>query len=534
MASSLLQEISALDSQDPLQNLVDATLRLTEADRVVLILFDWEAKEVRHFLRGGPGWPEVMTTVGFDELSAGLSGWALREAQIAYSPKDLPDPRESPEVQKRRRDTHCGSILVAPLITRGGPLGTMTAINRLDQEDFSPEKREQFSLLALYAARVIELEQSKTSADKARLEASTAIKSKLNFLSNLSHELRTPLNGILGFSSLLDSTILDPAQKNMVHTIVQSGQRLLATVDNILELAQLEAGQFHLENSPFSPRMVLDSVVARYRELAADKPIDWKVTLDPNLPPILEGDAVRLGQAWNHVLSNAVKFTDQGAITVHLEALEPFPGQHKLILNVQDTGIGLDSDRAGKWFVPFHQEDGSLTRKFGGTGLGLALCDRITRQMGGGISLYGEPQAGTKVRVWVHLGSGISPESPPAGNYRILLEDSDPVSRLVLVKLLEKERHRVDIAFDLDQALERVRSSPYEIVIVGMEDSEAPQLRHLEAEAAEHGYHLIGLSPVGSAVNQQRTTPWSGYLLKPASYLDVKTVLSQCTPRKKR
>jgi signal transduction histidine kinase len=535
MASPLFQEISTLDSLEPsldgtaaqslaLQALVDSAVRLLDADRVTLILFDWKARQVSRLVRGGPGWADVLGTVGFDELTRGLSGWVLKTGRVARSPKDVPDPRESPEVQFRRRETRCGSILVAPLGNGQRRLGTLTAINRSDQRDFSEDEARDFGVLAVFGAGMIHLAQ-------ARQEAEAAVRSKMNFLSNLSHELRTPLNGILGFSHLLSSTDLAPGQKPMVQTILESGNRLLSTVDNVLDLAQIEAGQLQLEISPFSPRSVLDAVAARYSPLAAEKGLTWTVEAASDLPAVLEGDAVRLGQAWGHILSNAVKFTPRGGITLTLGGRTTVRDWYELRLEVKDTGIGISPSPGSPGPQPFEQGDGSLTRQFGGTGLGLALCDRIVRKMGGGLSLAGEPGVGTQVQVWVELGfegQGL-PVSLPG--LRILLQNSDPVTELALVKMLEKAGHAVDLVPAPEEVESRMLPGSYDVLVVEPFLAGPGLVSRWSTLADRFDFHLVGLYPSGSEPNTE--VPWTASLFVPLTYPSVLAALDRCYSRRK-
>ena len=165
-----------------LQAIVDSATRLTGADRVSLILFDWEAGEVQQFLRGGQGWSEVMTTIGFDELSSGLSGWVLQTGEVALSPKSPPDPRESPAAQNRRRETSCGSILVAPLGRKGNHVGTITAIHRLDHSDFLPEDAEALRLFCCFATDRILFLRTQAAVLEAQTAAELANRSRTNFL----------------------------------------------------------------------------------------------------------------------------------------------------------------------------------------------------------------------------------------------------------------------------------------------------------------------------------------------------------------
>ena len=316
----------------------------------------------------------------------------------------------------------------------------------------------------------------------------------------------------------------------MVRTIAQSGQRLLSTVDNLLELAQFESGQFHLEVSPFSPESVLLSVVSKNEPLAKEKVLEWVVETRPGVPPILQGDAVRLGLAWNHILSNAVKFTDRGSISVLLEAKRLTEDRYELDLTVEDTGIGMATDRFGNGFVPFQQEDSSPTRKFGGTGLGLALTDRIARKMGGGLELWGEPGVGTRVRVRVELEmEGVGVET--VSQLRVLLQDPDPLSRLAMVGMLEKLGHRVDLVSTPQQAEERLETATYETVMVEF-PSDTVTWGRLGEAAAGRKVLLVGLAPLGFA--QPQAAAWTATIMKPVTYLELQEVLKHCLPKDKR
>jgi len=520
--------VSAGDLPTSLQALVDSVARVASADRAALILMDAKEHRIRHFVRGGEGWTGVMTTISYDELLSGLTGWSLKTGSVALSPSGVPDPRESEEVQFRRVQTHCGSILVVPLGRAGDLLGTLTLIKRLDQPDFTEEEAESMEVRAQFIAGMIRLLDAREDVARARADADAAVRSKMNFLSNLSHELRTPLNGILGFSSLLDASVLDESQKAMVQAILQSGNRLLDTVDNILELAQFEAGQFRLETSPFSPRAVFEGVVARHRASAGDKGLEWKTTMAPQLPAIVEGDAVRLGQAWSHLLSNAVKFTATGTITVHLDSQKTESGRYELVLTVEDTGIGLSSDRSGQWFSPFHQEDGSLTRKFGGTGLGLTLCHRIVRSMGGGLALWGMPGVGTRVRASVELGSEGFPGLRVPSGLRVLLQTLEPEGRLPLVKLLEQAGHRVDIVSDLPAASNQLSSTDYEAVLVEVPAADSVALRELQEASATKGTHLVALLPPQTQPSVEEESPWTAWLVGHPTETSLQDALEKC------
>jgi len=277
-------------------------------------------------------------------------------------------------------------------------IGTAPEILGTLQLWFAPGRPQPEAELAGDLQLVLELATGVVRLVLARRDGGLA---QQTFLANLSHELRTPLNGILGFSHLLSTTALEANQRAMVQTIVDSGQRLLDTFDNLLDLSRFESGDAEIEHAAFSPRTVFDTTLGRLRPAAVAKGLSWTAEAVPGVPEILVGDPVRLGQAWGHVLANAVKFTATGGVTVRLEARPLGGGQVDLVLEVHDTGIGYNPGPDQTDFSPFRQEDGSPTRRFGGTGLGLALCHRIVNLMHGQVTIQGQKGVGTRVVVQV-------------------------------------------------------------------------------------------------------------------------------------
>ena len=518
MQDSLFQELAFLttlggsprqsrDWRGILQTVTDAVTRVLVLDRVALIELDRANREVVNFLRGGQGWDEVATTLGYEELASGLTGWVLENGEVAVSPGGAEDPRESPEVRVRRRETHCGSILVAPLGPKTRPWGTLTAIARLGQPDFSEEDFQALRLFALVASDRLELLRTQDEADRARQEVEASRMSRTSFLANLSHELRTPLNGILGFSHLLGNSVLSESQGSMVQTIAESGQRLLATIDSLLELAQIESGRTPFERSPFSPESVLNAVLAKSRATAEEKHLAWNASVGAQVPDILLGDAVRLGLAWSHVISNAVRFTDRGAITITLDAQEVEGGAVALVLLVQDSGVGMNIGRTDG-YVPFREADWTTARKFGGMGLGLTLSDLIVRLMGGELELWGQPGVGTKVRLRVVIDA----EETAGARLRLLLLEPDHGDRVALVKLLEEAGHRVDLAPTLAQAQGRLQRSPFDALIVTAALASSPEWAPLVRAASASQVPLVGLFSPG----ETSSAPcWAAVLTKP-------------------
>lgn len=277
-----------------------------------------------------------------------------------------------------------------------GPLGHLRLTRR---EGFPPFSDETIEALEIFSRHIVSL----LDQGEAYRQAQVAEESKKRFLASLSHELRTPLNGILGFSQLLEASSLDGDQVLMVKNIDECGQRLLNTVDNILELAEYESEGFSLEADLFAPRAVLEAVSTKYAPLAAHRNLDWSVTVVPGLPSVLRGDPVRLGQAWGHILSNAIKFTPSGSVDVLLAGRPRGERSWELELVVDDTGIGLAPGAFDRGILPFRQHDDTLTRRYGGSGLGLSLCDRIVKAMAGSLTFEHRAGGGTRVRVLVVL-----------------------------------------------------------------------------------------------------------------------------------
>lgn len=306
------------------------------------------------------------------------------------------------EAARRLGEAHEASFSGAHEVSKGptivqsfGPLGPL----RLTRpEGFPRFSDEAAAALEIFSRHVVSL---LNQTEACRL-AEVAEESKRRFLASLSHELRTPLNGILGFSQLLEASSLEGDQVTMVQNIDECGQRLLNTVDNILELAEYEAEGFSLESDLFAPRAVLEAVSTKYAVLAEHHDLAWSVTVVPGLPSVLKGDPVRLGQAWGHILSNAIKFTPAGRVDVLLTGCPHGDGLWELELTVDDTGIGLAPEALARGILPFRQHDDALTRRFGGSGLGLSLCDRIVRAMAGSLE-FEHRSPGTRVRVRVVL-----------------------------------------------------------------------------------------------------------------------------------
>jgi PAS domain S-box-containing protein len=338
---------------------------------------------------------------------------------------------------------------------------------------------------------ITQRKKSETELQKAKEIAEQSVRIKENFLANMSHEIRTPMNAIIGFAGLLEKSELNHDQQQFVNAINTAGENLLAIINDILDLSKIDAGMMLLEEIPFSPANLIDSLAVLMQNKAAEKRLILEVHKSERLPSTVAGDPTRLTQVLVNLVGNAVKFTQKGSVTLLAEVEEEWSSTCKLRFTVKDTGVGIPPDRISSIFDRFRQAGTDVSRKYGGTGLGLSIVKNLVEMQGGTVHVTSEPGKGSvfsvvipyrKARMGEQESSGSQPDSKALRHpvkLRILLAEDNLMNQKLALKVLEGEfGFDVEIADNGKIALDKLRRESYDVVLM---DIQMPEMDGYEA-----------------------------------------------------
>ena len=422
--------------------------------------------------------------VSFNPYMADICGYRLDEVKGADWFETFLPKEDQQRIRKLFKQAigdiqTCGNV--NPIVTKDGRLRQIEWYDKTLKDTHG-----NITGLLSVGQDITERIAAEQELQHAQKLAEAANQAKTSFLANMSHEIRTPMNAIVGFSDILATEELTPQQKEYVDIIHDAGQNLLSIIDDILDISKIEAGKLDIEITECSVSELLNSVDALLRPQACAKGLDFRVSSQPDVPPVIRTDPLRLSQCLTNLINNAIKFTDSGH--VHLTvSLAPDQDEPHLRFDVEDTGIGIALEHQDLVFESFSQADSSTTRKFGGTGLGLTITRKLASKLRGKVTLQSQPGAGSVFSLFIPTGVTLpaqpKPEQSNAPHYtdkdfdplhphftgNILVAEDDPSNQHLIDILLKKMGLTVTLVNTGRQAIDAAGAQTFDLIFMDMQ-----------------------------------------------------------------